>query len=63
MEALRPQPHPSHLTVEKAISIAAELGFSHTALTHMAHEMDYDGISAQLPGNVVLAHDGMVIEV
>lgn len=63
MEALRPAPHPSHLTVEAAVTLAGELGFARTFFTHMAHEMDYEPESARLPKGMELAHDGLVIEV
>jgi len=49
LDALRPNPHPAHFSVKPRQAY----------LTHMAHEMDHDRISAGLPPNVELAYDGL----
>ena len=63
IEALRPEPHPSHLTVEKCLGIIAEINPRLAVLTHMAHDMGYKAQKASLPHGVEPAYDGMVIEI
>ena len=58
-DALRRRPHPSHPTLADALGWAAELRPRMTALTHLDQSMDYAGLVAELPANVVPAYDGL----
>lgn len=60
--ALRPHPHPHHLTVAAAIELAASLGAADTILTHMSHDLDYQRLRQDLPAGVRPGYDGLVIE-
>ena len=60
--ALRPHPHPHHLTVGQAIELAASLGAADTILTHMSHDLDYQRLRHDLPAGVRPGYDGLVIE-
>ena len=58
--ALRPgKPHPSHFSVEQALDVIARLRPRQAYLTHMAHAIDHDAVSATLPPNVALGYDGL----
>jgi phosphoribosyl 1,2-cyclic phosphate phosphodiesterase len=61
--ALRPRPHPMHLSLEQALIEAERVGAARTLLTHMGHEMPHREISGTLPPTVELAYDGLVVEV
>jgi phosphoribosyl 1,2-cyclic phosphate phosphodiesterase len=63
LSALRPRPHPTHLSLEQALEEAARVRAVRTFLTHLGHEMPHGGISATLPEGVELAYDGMTVEV
>lgn len=63
LNALRPRPHPTHLSLAQALEQARRIGARRTYFTHMAHEMPHAAVSAGLPAGVVLAHDGLAIEV
>ena len=64
INALRFQPHPSHLSVEEATSIARKVAPRRTILTHLSHEIGLHATSAErLPEGIELGYDGMVIEV
>jgi len=63
ISALRPRPHPTHLSLEQALAEARKIGARRTLLTHMSHEMPHGQISANLPGAIELAHDGLTFEV
>jgi len=61
LDGLRPQPHPTHFTVDEAVAIANELGPRITYLTHIAHQIKHDVVEATLPDHVRLAFDGLQI--
>jgi len=62
LDGLRPEWHPTHMTVDDACEAAAKIGAKRTFLTHMTYQIDYDSWTAKLakehPG-VALCHDGM----
>lgn len=63
IDALRPEPHPTHLTLEQAANFAEQLGAKKTFFTHMTHFVDHDPVDADLPDHVSLAYDGLKITV
>lgn len=62
LDALRPNPHPSHSHLAKSISIVEQLKPRRAFFTHMGHELDHDGTEALLPPNIRLAYDGLRLE-
>ncbi len=62
INALRPETHPSHLSLSETIAIVNEVKPRCTILTHIAHQM---GLHAQrsklLPPGILLASDGMTL--
>lgn len=63
LDALRRRPHPTHLTLAQAVGVAGQVGAQRTWFTHMCHEVDHGPTEAELPANVRLAYDGMILEV
>ena len=63
LSALRPRPHPTHLSLAQAVDEASRIGARRTLLTHMSHEMPHGEISGNLPQGVELAFDGLTFEV
>jgi phosphoribosyl 1,2-cyclic phosphate phosphodiesterase len=61
LDGLRPNPHPSHMTVEEATRTAVEIGAPLSYLTHMTYIVDHESTEADLPENVHLAFDGLRI--
>jgi len=62
IDGLRPRPHPTHFSIDEAIGVARDLRPKQTILTHMNHNVEYTRESADLPPDVALAYDGMVLE-
>ncbi|WP_375396360.1 MBL fold metallo-hydrolase [uncultured Sphingomonas sp.] len=59
VDCLRREPHPSHPTLAQALGWIADLAPGRAALTHLDQSMDYAALLAELPANVVPAHDGL----
>lgn len=63
INALQKESHISHLTLDEALQLAAEIGAEKTYLTHISHRLGtYSAISKELPENVFLAYDGLQLE-
>lgn len=61
LDALRPEPHPTHLSTEEALGIIAESGVSRAWLTHLGHDNEHHELDATLPEGVGVAWDGLKI--
>src|SRR5271165_812617 len=61
IDALRPQPHPSHANVEQALAWIERLRPHCAYFTHMSHEMEHSEAESELPAHVRLAYDGLRI--
>jgi phosphoribosyl 1,2-cyclic phosphate phosphodiesterase len=65
LDGLRPNPHPTHMTVDQACQAAHDLRAKRALLTHMTFQIDYDTYTAQLREThpkVGLCYDGLRIE-
>lgn len=59
LDGLRPEPHPSHMSIEEAVAIAREIDAPQTYLTHLTHLVGYNEWTSRLPAGVALAYDGL----
>ena len=64
IEALRKREHYSHINLAQAIDIAQRLNVKKAWFTHISHEMGKTAdVNPTLPKNMMLAYDGMEIEI
>ena len=64
INALRYEPHPSHLNIEEALEIIDIIKPKKTYFTHISHNMGFhEEVCNDLPEHVTLAYDGLVLEV
>ncbi|MBX9620161.1 MAG: MBL fold metallo-hydrolase [Hyphomicrobiales bacterium] len=61
IDALRPKPHPSHFSLDEALTWIERLKPKRAILTNMHSDLDYRQLLASLPAHVVPAYDGMRI--
>lgn len=61
IDCLRREPHPTHSHLAMSLELAAVCRVGTAVLTHLDKSMDYATLSAQVPENVHIAYDGLVI--
>ena len=59
LDGLRHRHHPTHLSIDQALTIADEVAPGVTYLTHMAHDVIHADLEAELPDHVRPAYDGL----
>ena len=63
IDALRPLPHPSHLSLPESLEQIARQRPKQAILTNLHIDMDYAQVEAHTPDNVTPAFDGMRVDV
>ena len=62
LDALRPLPHPSHMSIPEALAVAQEIAAPRTLLTHLTHLSDHALLAAELPVGIEPAFDGLRVK-
>jgi phosphoribosyl 1,2-cyclic phosphate phosphodiesterase len=61
--ALQREPHISHFNLQQALDFIKLIQPKQAYLTHISHKMGlHNDVSLELPNNVALAYDGLVLE-
>jgi len=63
IDALRHEPHPSHLSLKEALEVAIRAKARRTWFTHVGHDLGHEATESLLPAAVRLAYDGLRIEI
>ena len=63
LDALRPRPHPTHLSIDQALAVVEQLKPERALFTHMCHDLPHAATCARLPPDVQLAYDGLTFEI
>ena len=61
VDALRNEPHPTHMNVAEALELSKIVAPERTWFTHLSHDMSHAKVEAALPENVRVAFDGLKI--
>jgi phosphoribosyl 1,2-cyclic phosphate phosphodiesterase len=62
VDALRWEPHPTHLSVPEALELIAELQPKQAFLTHVGHTLEHEATNQRIGPHVQVAYDGLVLE-
>ena len=63
VDALRDRPHPSHFSVDQALSWIERLKPKRAILTNLHSDLDFEALKARLPPHVEPAYDGLQVTV
>jgi phosphoribosyl 1,2-cyclic phosphate phosphodiesterase len=58
IDALRHKPHPTHLSVDQALAVSAQVQPQETYFTHIAHELP-QAAESEFPDHIHIAYDGL----
>ena len=63
LNALRWEPHPTHLSIKESVAIAERLKPKRTFFTHICHRVAHREIEERTPENIGPGYDGLTLEV
>ncbi|MEQ1862410.1 MAG: MBL fold metallo-hydrolase [Chthoniobacteraceae bacterium] len=59
VDALRHKPHPTHMNIDEALAVVAQVQPMHAWFTHLCHEVKHADVEPTLPPGVRIAFDGL----
>lgn len=62
MDGLRSKDHPTHSSISETLTVFQNAEVERGCLTHMSHDIDHEEVSVRMPENVILAYDGLKLE-
>lgn len=63
VDALRPEPHSTHFSLDEALEFSRKVKPRQTWFTHMAHKLEHFATNAALPPEAQLLRDGQIFKV
>ena len=64
LNALRKEKHISHFTLSEAVKLINEFSPQRGYITHISHQMGlHEEVQKELPSNILLAYDGLTIDI
>jgi phosphoribosyl 1,2-cyclic phosphate phosphodiesterase len=63
LDALRPEPHPTHFSLAQALEAARRIGARQTWFTHITHLLPHRATERALPRGVRMGYDGLTFRV
>ncbi len=64
INALRIKEHPTHFNLEKALKLIDDVKPKRAYITHISHKLGFHAtVEKELPNNVYLAYDGLIVEI
>ena len=61
VDCLRREPHPTHAHLAMALELGERSRAGTVVLTHLDKSLDYKSLSGEVPGNVLVGYDGLVL--
>jgi phosphoribosyl 1,2-cyclic phosphate phosphodiesterase len=61
LDGLRPQPHPTHLSISEAVEILGIIGARRSFITHLTHDSDHHTLQKKLAPKIEVPWDGLEV--
>lgn len=61
LDGLRPDPHPTHFTIDQCVEHLARIGAKRSYITHLTHASDHHDLQARLGEAVIVPWDGLCV--
>jgi phosphoribosyl 1,2-cyclic phosphate phosphodiesterase len=61
LDGLRPQPHPTHFSIDEAVKMLHQIGAGRSFITHLTHDSEHHALQARLGDDVTVPWDGMQV--
>jgi phosphoribosyl 1,2-cyclic phosphate phosphodiesterase len=62
LDSLRPEPHPTHLSLPESVRLLERIAARRSYLTHLSHRLGHRETEAGLHPGIRLAYDGLTLE-
>jgi len=62
VDALRWEPHPTHLSVPEALELMADIQPRHGYLTHVGHTLEHESTNRRIGPDIEVAYDGLELQ-
>jgi len=61
LDTLRYRPHPTHLCVAESVELLRKIGAPQSRLIHLCHDLEHARLESELPPDIRVAYDGLVV--
>lgn len=61
LDALKYEPHPTHLSVAESVAYLQQIGARQSYLTHLCHHLDHAQLTSELPPGIAVSYDGLTV--
>lgn len=63
LDGLRYRSHPTHFSVPEAVAVLQKIHAKRSYLVHLAHDLDHEKLSSELPPDIYVSYDGLQIQI